>query len=114
LDVILLGLGNDGHTASLFPDTPALLDRTNLVTVGHAPTGIASRLTLTLGVINQANVVLFLVMGAGKARIVKAVLEQKTGADLRLPAAMVQPERGRLIWLLDSSAANELTGSPSR
>ncbi len=108
LDVVLLGLGNDGHTASLFPNTPALHDHSRLVTVGQSPSGITSRLTFTLGVINQANVVVFLVTGSGKAQIVKTILEPSRDADRRLPASLVRPERGRLIWLLDASAAKEL------
>ncbi|MDH5641119.1 MAG: 6-phosphogluconolactonase, partial [Nitrospira sp.] len=74
IDIILLGLGEDGHTASLFPGTEALHEQTKAVTVGHAPTGIHSRLTLSLGVLNQATVVLFLVTGSGKAPIVRRIL----------------------------------------
>ncbi len=110
LDIVLLGLGNDGHIASLFPDTPALLDHRNLVSVGEAPVGVRSRLTLTLGVINQADVVLFLVTGSGKAEIVKRALEPQSEADRRLPAAMVRPQQGRLLWMLDQPAAAHLTG----
>lgn len=109
LDVILLGLGEDGHTASLFPGTAALHDHTHVVTVGRSPHGITSRLTMTLGVINQANVVLFLVAGAAKAPIVRRVLEPRSEADRRLPAACVKPDTGRVIWLLDRTAASELT-----
>lgn len=108
-DLILLGLGDDGHTASLFPGTAALHERTRLVTVGQAPHGVAVRLTLTLGVINRASVVLFLVTGSNKARITRRVLEPKTDADRQLPAALVKPDLGRLIWLLDQPAASQLT-----
>jgi 6-phosphogluconolactonase len=106
----MLGIGNDGHTASLFPGTDALGERRRWVTVGHAPSGPAKRLTLTLGVINQATVVLFLANGDGKADIVKAILESRQDADRQLPAALVRPDRGRLIWLLDRPAAARLTG----
>ncbi|WP_455388139.1 6-phosphogluconolactonase, partial [Petrachloros mirabilis] len=112
LDLLLLGLGQDGHTASLFPGTKAVNERQRLVAVGHSPTGITARLTLTLGVINHASVVLFLIMGANKAKIVKRVLEPKTDADRQLPAALVKPRRGRLIWLLDGPAAALLTMNP--
>lgn len=108
LDLVLLGVGDDGHTASLFPGTPALHERTQLVTVSQSPKGIATRLTLTLGVINRATVVLFLVSGAGKAPIVRAVLRPQTQADRSLPAALVRPDAGRLIWLLDRSAAAQI------
>ena len=109
LDLVLLGLGQDGHTASLFPGTAAVNEQQHAVTVGHAPSGPPTRLTLTLGVINRASVILFLVTGANKAGIVRTVLEPHTDADRGLPAAMVNPERGRLIWLLDRAAAAELT-----
>lgn len=109
LDVILLGLGDDGHTASLFPGSSALSDRTQLVAVGRAPRGIISRVTLTLGVINRASMVLFLVAGGGKASIVRAVLEPHSDTERDLPAALVRPEAGRLIWLLDQSAAAGLS-----
>jgi 6-phosphogluconolactonase len=112
LDLLLLGLGQDGHTASLFPGTKAVSERQRLVAVGQAPTGITTRLTLTLGVINQASVVLFLIMGADKAKIVKRVLEPDTDADRQLPAALVKPQSGRLIWLLDGPAAALLTMNP--
>lgn len=109
LDLVLLGLGRDGHTASLFPGTSALEEKQRLVTVGRAPTGVPTRLTLTLGVINEATVVLFLATGAEKAEIVKRVCEPKTDADRQLPAALVKPRTGRLIWLLDGPAATLLT-----
>lgn len=109
IDLVLLGLGDDGHTASLFPGTAALHDTTRAVTVGHSPKGVPSRLTLTLGVINWATVVLFLVVGAGKASVVRAVLEPRTREDRVLPAAMVNPRPGRLVWMLDRSAAGQLT-----
>jgi 6-phosphogluconolactonase len=114
LDLVLLGIGQDGHTASLFPGTDAVHERGRCVAVGYAPSGHRTRLTLTLGVINQASVVLFLVTGAGKAGIVKTILESQEKADRLLPAALVRPERGRLIWLLDPPAAAQLTGHRER
>jgi 6-phosphogluconolactonase len=109
IDLILLGLGEDGHTASLFPGTAALEEQKRAVTVGQAPKGIASRLTVTLGVLNRATVVLFLVAGSSKAGIVRAILEPNSAADRALPAALVAPETGRLMWMLDRSAAARLT-----
>ena len=111
LDLVLLGLGNDGHTASLFPGTAAVDEHQRWVTVGHAPSDPRTRLTLTLGVINRATVVLFLVTGAAKAHIVKTVLEPESDADRQLPSALVHPTSGRLIWLLDPPAAAELIGN---
>jgi 6-phosphogluconolactonase len=108
LDIVLLGLGDDGHTASLFPGTTALSERDHLVAFSQSPKGISRRLTLTLGVINRATMVLFLVAGTGKASMVRAVLEPHNQAERGLPAALVQPVPGRLIWLLDQSAGAAL------
>lgn len=108
LDLILLGLGEDGHTASLFPGAPALRDHQNVITVTQSPKDPPTRLTMTLGVLNKASVVLFLVAGAGKAGVVRAILNPKTEAERQLPAALVVPEKGRLVWCLDRAAAAEL------
>jgi len=108
LDLILLGLGEDGHTASLFPGSPALRDDQSLIAVTQSPKDPPIRLTMTLGVINWASVILFLVAGAGKAGVVRAMLDPKTEAERQLPAALVVPGKGRLIWLLDQAAAAEL------
>jgi 6-phosphogluconolactonase len=109
IDLVLLGLGDDGHTASLFPGTSALQETTKIVTVGQAPTGIRSRLTLTLGVLNQAAMVLFLVTGKGKADMIRRILEPASEADRSLPAAQITPESGQLVWMLDQAAAAGLT-----
>jgi len=108
LDLVLLGLGEDGHTASLFPRSPALQDNQSLIAVTQSPKDPPTRLTMTLGAINRASVILFLVTGAGKAGIVRAILDPKTEAERQLPASLVAPEEGRLIWLLDRAAAAEL------
>ncbi|MDR4470979.1 MAG: 6-phosphogluconolactonase [Nitrospira sp.] len=111
IDLVLLGLGDDGHTASLFPGTAVLQERSKLVTVGQAPSGIRSRLTLTLGVLNRAAVVLFIATGAGKADMVHRVIE--SDAEHSLPASRVLPDTGRLVWMLDQAAAQHLTVQPS-
>ena len=108
LDLVLLGLGEDGHTASLFPGSPALQDNRSLIAVTQSPKDPPTRLTMTLGVINQASVILFLVVGAGKAGVVRAILNPTTEAERQLPASLVAPENGRLIWHLDRAAASEL------
>ncbi len=108
LDLILLGLGEDGHTASLFPGSPALRDNQSLIAVTQSPKDPPTRLTMTLGVINRASVILFLVAGSDKAEVVRAILDPKTEAERQLPASLVAPEEGRLIWLLDRAAAAEL------
>ena len=103
-DLILLGLGEDGHTASLFPGSPVLAERERLVAAVTAEyqDRPAQRVTLTLPAINSARQVLFLVSGSAKAVIVQAALE---GAGEELPAQQVQPVAGQLTWLLDAEAA---------
>ncbi len=109
-DLVLLGLGADGHTASLFPHTDAVTEQDRLVVVNLAPDG-DSRLTLTLPVIDAARRVFFVVTGGEKAGMVAEVLE-----GLRMPVAVpaqaVAPSAGVLTWLLDAAAAAEL--SPAR
>ena len=105
LDLILLGLGEDGHTASLFPEAPALRDDRSLIAVTQSPKDPPTRLTMTLAVINRASVILFLVAGTGKSGVVRAILDPKNEAERQLPAALVAPEEGRLIWFLDRASA---------
>lgn len=111
LDLVLLGMGNDGHTASLFPGTPSLHEQMRWVVPSLAPQGTRSRLTLTLGVINHASVILFLVSGLNKAHVVRRVLERQPTDPALYPAELVQPESGRLLWYLDRAAASELSVS---
>ncbi|MER3422564.1 MAG: 6-phosphogluconolactonase, partial [Nitrospiraceae bacterium] len=107
-DLILLGLGDDGHTASLFPDTPALQEKTRAVVTTRAPHRIRDRITFTVPVINEAHAVVFLVSGVTKADAVHEVLEGGPGLEYRYPAKLIQPAHGRLIWLLDREAASKL------
>jgi 6-phosphogluconolactonase len=102
-DLILLGMGADGHTASLFPDTAALDERERDVVPVYVDKLAAWRVTLTLPVINAARSVIFLVSGAGKA----PVLARVHGGE-ELPASLVQPTDGELIWLVDRDAASDL------
>ena len=111
LDLVLLGMGDDGHTASLFPDTASLTEQTRWVVPSTSPQGTRARVTLTLGVINHASVVLFLVAGRNKAAVVRRVLEQRPGDPGPYPAALIRPETGRLLWYLDRAAASELTAT---
>src|SRR5713101_6059808 len=107
-DLVLLGLGVDGHTASLFPDSPVVREVFRAVAAVHVTAAsIPQRLTLTLPVFNAAARVVFLVAGAEKAKVVKAVL----GEHATLPAAMVRPADGELVWLLDRAAAAQLSAS---
>jgi 6-phosphogluconolactonase len=101
-DLVLLGMGLDGHTASLFPGSPVLKEIFRPVVGVHAAAAaVPQRITLTLPVLNAAAQVAFLVAGAEKAKAVKAVLRDGT----LLPAALVKPEAGRLRWILDPGAA---------
>ena len=113
-DLILLGLGDDGHTASLFPQTQVLSEGQRLVVPNQAPRGVKQRLTFTAPLINHAQTVVFLASGASKAQAVRAVLEEKTADSRRYPAKLVQPENGRLIWFLDRAAAAELATEQQR
>jgi len=102
-DLILLGMGPDGHTASLFPGTPALAVRERFVTVGHAPTPPTERVTLTLPVLNRAATIIFLTAGESKGPALTAIFHED-GGHPPLPASLVQPQAGQLLWLLDASA----------
>ena len=104
--MIFLGLGEDGHTASLFPGCDALKEAKRLVAATYVEKLNAHRLTLTLPVLNHGAAVLFLITGAGKAAVVKEILTD--GSDpSRFPAARVQPTDGRLIGLLTEDAATK-------
>jgi len=107
-DLILLGLGEDGHTASLFPGATILRDHQRMIAATQSPKDPPNRMTMTLAAINRASVILFLVTGVGKAGVVRAILDPRTEAERQLPAARVAPEEGRLIWFLDQAAAAEL------
>ena len=107
-DLILLGMGAEGHTASLFPDSEALSESKKLVVAAWVPAVHAWRITLTPPVLNHAEAVVFLVSGAEKAEALKSVIEGDD-APLRFPAQAVKPEQGRLIFLVDAEAARLLS-----
>ncbi len=104
-DLIVLGIGADGHTASLFPGDRVLEEQERWVASVSNPRGSPSvpRVTLTLPVINKARCVLFLVSGAGKGEVIDLIMNDPETASRLYPAARVRPE-GRTLWLLDEKA----------
>ncbi|HZI28002.1 MAG TPA: 6-phosphogluconolactonase [Gemmatimonadaceae bacterium] len=107
IDLVLLGLGNDGHTASLFPNGASLRASDQWVTAEYVHAVSMWRVTLTATVINAAAEVVFIASGSAKADIVRQVL-QGPYRPHELPAQLIAPADGRLRWLLDASAAAEL------
>ena|ERR1700686_1330514 len=105
-DLILLGLGPDGHTASLFPGTAALNEKNRVVVANWVEKFHSYRITFTLPVLNHAACDMFLVSGKDKADMVRQVLVDKN-ADL--PSQKVHPEDGQLLWLLDAAAGSGLS-----
>jgi len=103
-DLILLGMGDDGHTASLFPHTDALQVRDRLITVGNKDG--QPRLTFSVPLINQARCVMFMVAGENKRPALKEVFSSSGDAQ-NYPSRLIKPE-GELFWLLDKTAAAEL------
>lgn len=108
-DLILLGLGEDGHTASLFPGTRALRESARWVLGHYVDAQKGWRITLTPPVINAAHTLVFIVSGAGKAAVLKEILEGPIRPDT-LPAQIVRPADGTLLWMLDREAAALLKG----
>jgi 6-phosphogluconolactonase len=106
-DLILLGMGPDGHTASLFPETTALRERSRLVVANWVEKLKTSRITFTLPLLNAADCVAFLVSGTDKASVLHDVLEGN-GPGEQYPAKLVRPADGKLIWFLDRAAASGL------
>lgn len=103
-DLILLGMGDDGHTASLFPHTEALTVRDRLITVGNKDG--QPRLTFTVPLINHARCVMFVVAGASKRPALKEIFATQAD-EMNYPSRLIQPQ-GEHLWLLDQSAGEEL------
>jgi 6-phosphogluconolactonase len=112
IDLVLLGLGNDGHTASLFPGAPDASDGEPWVVARLDAARSLWRVTLTPVLINAAAEILFLVAGEAKAAIVRRVLEGPRRPQ-ELPAHLIAPADGRMLWLLDAAAARDLEGRGS-
>jgi 6-phosphogluconolactonase len=109
-DLILLGMGPDGHTASLFPETPALQEKSRLVVANWVEKLGSSRITFTLPLLNAARRVAFLVSGTDKAAALHEVLEGSAPAE-KYPSRLVQPSEGKVIWFVDRAAASELSAA---
>jgi len=109
-DLILLGVGPDGHTASLFPNTAGLQEKTHLVIANWVDKLKANRLTMTLPVLNSAREMSFLASGTDKAQVLRTVLEEDAPPE-QYPAKLVHPSNGRLIWFVDRAAASQLTST---
>jgi len=109
-DLILLGLGPDGHTASLFPETAALQEKSRLVVANWVEKLKTYRITFTLPVLNAARCVAFLVSGSEKASALREVFEGDAPGK-KYPAKLVRPAEGKLIWFVDRAAASELSAS---
>ena len=105
-DLVLLGMGGDGHTASLFPESNILQETSRLVVPTKSPQG-QSRITLTLGALNNAARVVFLVTGEEKAATISKIL-QRQPSSRRLPATLIKPTDGTLEWYVDRKAASDL------
>lgn len=109
-DLILLGMGDDGHTASLFPFTEALSETEKIAAANPVEQLETTRLTLTLPAINTARNIIFLIAGAGKAETLKEVLEGDF-QPRRFPSQSVKPTNGNLLWLVDAPAAKLLAAA---
>jgi len=110
IDLILLGMGDDGHTASLFPGTTAISEKGRIVVANWVPRLNTMRITFTYPLINAARTVAFLVSGAGKAEVLRRVLFEFHHPDV-LPSQGVSPTSGDLRWLVDADAASKLNQS---
>lgn len=111
-DLVLLGMGDDGHTASLFPGTPGIRENSRwAVAVSHTepPLPLVDRVTLTPPIINAAANVTFLVTGMAKAERLRQVLRDPYNPD-RLPAQVIRPKNGKLFWFLDDAVATKIGG----
>jgi 6-phosphogluconolactonase len=106
-DLVLLGLGEDGHTASIFPDELEMFEDERVCAVASHPLSGQKRITITGRVLNNANRVFFLVTGASKAQRISEIMNDDEAAKL-LPAYYIYPTNGELIWFIDEAAAQKI------
>ena len=107
-DLVLLGMGDDGHTASLFPGTAVLQEKEHLVQAYYLEPQDMYRITLTAPCINQSRRIVFLTFGEKKANALYEVLEGKRNPE-KYPAQLIQPQNGENIWFVDEAAAQKLS-----
>lgn len=107
-EVVLLGMGSEGHTLSLFPGTKAQRETKRIVVRNWVGKLYTERITLTAAAVNNAANVIFMVTGADKALALKGVLEGPVEPE-QLPAQMIQPKNGKLLWLVDANAGSKLS-----
>ena len=107
-DLVLLGMGDDGHTASLFPGTAVVHEQSRWVQAYYLDSQDMYRITLTAPLINRARKIVFLTFGANKAEALHQVLEGKHDPD-KYPAQLIKPQDGELIWLVGNAAASKLS-----
>ncbi len=103
-DLLLLGIGNDGHTASIFPGQASLFETSGICTITEHPETKQKRITLTGKSINNAGSIVFLVFGKNKADIIKSIFSNDPDSNV-LPAKQIRPKKGNLSWYLDSEAS---------
>ena len=106
-DLVILGLGEDGHTASIFPDEIELFEDERICSVAKHPLSGQKRITVTGRVLNNANRIFFLVTGANKAQRISEIMNDDEAAKL-LPAYYISPTNGELIWFIDEAAAQKI------
>lgn len=106
LDLVFLGLGDNGHTASLFPHTPVLEEKTRWAAPVYVAEQDLWRITLTAPILNEATLVAFVLGGANKAQVLQEVREGPPDPQ-RLPAQLIKPTKGQLLWLVDRAAAGK-------
>jgi 6-phosphogluconolactonase len=110
-DLVFLGLGDDGHTLSLLPDSKSLEEKLRWTAVTRRPEEKFSRVTLTAPIINQAKLVIFLVTGSSKAQVLQMILDGANDTPI-YPAQLIQPESGDVRWYVDAEAGS-LVGEKS-
>jgi len=107
-DIIILGMGDDGHTASIFPGQLELISETKICAVSKHPFSGMQRITLTGTVIKNAKWIFFMITGEGKAKRISEIMNNEEEAKL-LPAYYIEPDKGYLIWFIDEAAAKNIS-----